>query len=221
MLPRKGNSYFFSLIDNATGATEATMVQAAEATSLLQLQYDHKRDQALKLWLKGYSPTYIQGFLVISFTALQQMLSEGRQQLYEVQHDELQALTAERIEALRQLKLEAWERLGLPGAKSPHQYLSIILRAEEDTAKIQGVLAENIRYSGTVTVKRYDFADHYPEAAVEADYRSIDDGEVVSNGPKVESPSVEALVEPNVAVDPVFDAVQWARDFALAQKPLK
>lgn len=146
-------------------AKEDDAINNPDVRALASLDSEHKKMLIMESWLKGQTPKEIANLLSIDYIDLKRLLEEARVELREIQSGQLLDLTAERVEGFRLIKREAWSRLGSTW-KAPHNLLNTLLRVEEDIAKIQGVLSENVRHSGGVdlNLKLYDFDEGgFPE----------------------------------------------------------
>lgn len=144
--------------------TGETVNQASDRAAARGLALERERATIMKLWLQGYSISDIQTATgVDAATSVIQAIRLKRRELQEVQEAEILELAAERIEGLRQLQRESRTYMAILPDKAA-QFLTVILRAEETMAKIQGVLSDKVIHLGRVEhhVKLYDFQDSYP-----------------------------------------------------------
>ena len=119
------------------------------------------------LWLRGYNIVDIARIIKSSTREVLDILRETRSNIAEWHKDEIENIRSERIEGFRQVQRRAWLEFELakPGIKA--QLLSIVMKAEETIAKMQGVIENKIKHSGTIDhrYKQYDFNnDNFPEA---------------------------------------------------------
>jgi hypothetical protein len=118
-------------------------------------------------WLKGYSVDQIAKSENEEPANVLQAINIKRKSLRESQEADIADLVAERIGGLRQLQQEAHEYLEFLPDKAP-QLLTVAMRAEENIAKIQGVLSDKVLHLGRIQheVKLYDFSDKTPPPLV-------------------------------------------------------
>jgi hypothetical protein len=121
-----------------------------------------------ELWYKGYRIKDISRELFVSVSYALQLLKDVREVVRTWHQDDLSNLAAERIEGFRLIQKESWD-IASTYPKQANQLMGVIIRAEENIAKIQGVLSDKVHHIGQVThhVKLYDFEDRFPEAIAE------------------------------------------------------
>ena len=80
----------------------------------------------------------------------------------------LKELALERIAALNRIKVKAWEYIN--SNTQVGKMLTIATKAEEDIAKIQGVLTDKVQHlvAAQVVHKLYDFDNQFPEPGLSA-----------------------------------------------------
>jgi hypothetical protein len=93
-----------------------------------------------------------------------QCLKEARQVILTWHEDEIELLAAERIEGFRLIQKSAWD-IQESHPRQATQLLAVISRAEENIAKIQGVLSDKNQSitRTTRTIKSYTFNDGFPD----------------------------------------------------------
>jgi hypothetical protein len=111
-----------------------------------------------RLWLQGYSFPEISLHLRLSLDTIQKYILQIRDDLHQAQQAHITELTAERVAGLSMVKAAAWEQYG---RSYTSKWLAIILKSEELTAKLQGVLNERVQHQvqGTIVHKLFDFDD--------------------------------------------------------------
>ena len=146
-----------------------------------QWDLEQRRFQIAQRWLKGEPLQAIADQMGLHYITVLEDIQHMRQQLKEWQRDSLENLAAERIASFRNIQHHAWQLLELL-PKQSNQLLSVILRAEEAIARIQGVLTDRVQHlvSGRLEHKLYDFVDKLPAPTVE--------GEVVVEVPRRQTP---------------------------------
>mgnify|MGYP005817967221 FL=1 len=169
----------------------------ARAARALDLEQQYQR--IMKHWLKGYTTDEImvrEGITTpgIILTAI----NVKRGEIAAAQADEITNLTAERIAGMRLIKKEAHDYLEFIPDKAP-QLLGVALKAEENIAKLQGLLSDKVMHIGRIdhTVKHYNFDDKSPPPLIDG---PIIQGQVISIS-EPELPSIEPEIEVQLITD--------------------
>ncbi len=153
---------------------------------------------ACHLWLRGNTIAGIAEALTMQDTAVLDAIRDMRAEI-KLQHDvDIRELVAERIEAFRLIQREAWTLFDTKSRQSP-QYLALIIKAEENIAKIQGVLTDKVQHlHRIVPPKLYDFdGSRFPEAI---------DAEVV-DVTEVPGDAVVAIADPADSGEEIVDVM--------------
>ena len=124
---------------------------------------------AVLLWMRGYTLFDIAQRLQWSRVKVLEILKQSRAEMAEWHKDEIDSIRSERIEGFRQVQQRAWREYdeAKPGTKA--QLLSIIMKAEESIAKMQGVVEHKVKHEGKLDHmhKLYDFNNsEFPDAEV-------------------------------------------------------
>lgn len=143
-----------------TTAKEKVFLQQGLQNQLIDEQM---RWHIAKLWLKGFTVQAIGIQVKRSIPNVLVAIKEHRTEIAEYHKDEFLKLAAERIEGFRQIQNQAWGQMS--NGKQSTQLLGIINRAEENIARIQGVLSDKVHHLVDVKgdIKVYDFADNLPK----------------------------------------------------------
>ncbi len=134
-------------------------------------------DEVMRHWLEGKNISEIAKLVDSTHHLILKALSQRRSELRDIQNEEILNLSAERIEAFRDIKRRAILAMHMRPGQSP-QLLTVALRAEEDIGKIQGVLNDKVIHLGRiehVVKKLYDFEDSFPDQSES----KVHQGEVV------------------------------------------
>lgn len=158
----------------------STLNQALARRGEDVLETERRRGRIMQRWLRGYTIDQIRDWegLESNYQVVKD-LNIKRKELREQQDIDILDLAAERIEGLRVIQADCRHYMGFFPERSP-QFLTIILRAEESTAKIQGVLNEKVLHLGRIQhhVKLYDFRDNFPPSTVEGEAIVIEEPEL-------------------------------------------
>jgi len=129
------------------------------------------------MWIRGYTVHEIANSIGVSKTDALRYIRETRAEFAQWHKDEIESIRAERIESLRNLaklthnELDAAKYIG-----NKAQLLSILVKIEEQIARLQGVDVQKIQHSGEIDInhkKLYDFdAKHYPQI-IDAEVREV------------------------------------------------
>ncbi len=159
-----------------TTAKEKVFLQQGLQNQLIDEQM---RWHIAKLWLKGFTVQAIGIQVKRSIPNVLVAIKEHRTEIAEYHKDEFLKLAAERIEGFRQIQHQAWGQMS--NGKQSTQLLGIINRAEENIARIQGVLSDKVHHLVDVKgdIKVYDFVDNLPQVI---DVSSNGESEVDSVG---------------------------------------
>lgn len=118
--------------------------------------------EAILYWLKGYTVPEMAVELGVGYHEILGILERGREYLREHYQSSADLLAAERITGFRLIQREARDFI-LSTPRQRAQLLSIILKAEENIAKIQGVLSDRVHHLVDIRPpKLYDFQDNFP-----------------------------------------------------------
>jgi len=151
----------------------------------------------MKLWLSAFTVAEIATKEVVSKGTIIRDLAIRRTELRQAVEADINDLAAERIEGLRLVQRDAIHYTGLMPDKAP-QLLTVRLRAEENIAKIQGVLNEKVVHLGKIEhhIKIYDFQDNFPDA-IEVESYTISEPDMpeLQNGIVVDGAVVEVSVQ--------------------------
>jgi len=172
-----------------------------EAREIERMEKEKFYQRCLVKWLKGYSIDQIsQSEGNADTSTILTAIRDKRLELKVAQEAELGELVAERIGGLRQLQKEAHDYLEFLPDKAP-QLLTVALRAEENIAKIQGVLSDKVMHLGRiqVAVKLYDFDDKTPPPMVVEGISSL----VIEEPELPQLPSFEPIQEDKVVEIPI------------------
>lgn len=172
--------------------------QTAEAA--LDLLVQERRARVFEAWMRGNTMEQIAESEGVAESTVIRCIASQRERLKELYEGEMGELAAERIANLQNIKAEAYKYMGWLPTKAP-QLLQVALRAEETTAKIQGVLNEKHLHLGKIQhdVKMYDFTDRTP-----APYGAevVDEqGQPVEPNPTIARLEEEELVQRHVVVE--------------------
>ncbi|MBU1213502.1 MAG: hypothetical protein KJ587_19880 [Alphaproteobacteria bacterium] len=125
---------------------------------------EQEKWQVAELWFKGYTVKVLADTFKHPPSVILKTIHELREDILEWHRDSLLALAAERIEGFRHIQREAWDAKDAYPVQA-NQLLSTILRAEENIARIQGVLSDKHQHIADIVhhVKLYDFTDKFPQ----------------------------------------------------------
>ena len=126
------------------------------------------------LWARGFNPYEISEALDISIREAGEIVKKQRAEIALWHKDEIEALKAERISGIREVRKKAWSEYNDPKAKSGSrmQSLALALRTEESEAKISGVMEINLnlhlksREKDAPPPKTFDINNPYPEPEI-------------------------------------------------------
>lgn len=134
------------------------------------------------MWLSGYDIITIADTVntatscIASSDDVVESIRRYRETSRDLHEADLRQLAAERVEAFRHIESAAWEAMSRTGTTP--RYLSIVIKCEEDIARIQGVLSDKVQLLGRVVheYKLYDFQDTTPpiEGSIVGESRNDD-----------------------------------------------
>ncbi len=122
-------------------------------------------DKVMRLWIAGESISAIMEAVDSTYHLVLKAVAQKREELRDIQNEEILNLSAERIEAFRDIKSRALAAAAIKPSQTP-QLLTVALRAEENIGKLQGVLTDKVLHIGRiehVAKKLYDFEDAFPD----------------------------------------------------------
>jgi len=146
-----------------SGISEKAMERAKEAALRLSDTNRSRQLAVITLWTAGKSVSAICEEFGLPWEQVYEDVQAGRRILHVFQDDEVQALAAEAVGRFRHVIDTAYRTMEQRPQQVP-QLLTSALRASEDIAKLQGVLAENKRIHKVEehVIKLYDFRDNFP-----------------------------------------------------------
>lgn len=121
-------------------------------------------DKVMRAWIEGRSISEIMELVDSTYHLVLKAITQRRGELRDIQNEEILNLSAERIEAFRDIKSRALAAAKIKPSQTP-QLLTVALRAEENIGRLQGVLTDKVLHIVRiehVAKKLYDFEDGFP-----------------------------------------------------------